>query len=204
VHIARGIPADLLRIVGYPVEPSSASVAAVDGADVLFVGRLIDAKGVHVLLDALAALPGVTAVVAGDGPARGALESRANELGLSGRVRFTGWITPERRASLFAGSKLFTLPSLWDEPFGIVGVEALGAGLPVVASDAGGVSSWLDDGVTGTLVPRGDAPALASAIDDLLRDDELRVRYGTAAPSNLGRYTMDRHLDALLPALGVA
>jgi glycosyltransferase involved in cell wall biosynthesis len=204
VHIARGIPNDLLRVVGYPVQPPAPSAAADDGADVLFVGRLIDAKGVQVLLDALARLSGVTALVAGDGPARETLESKAQELGLGGRVRFVGWITPERRSRLFGGSKLLALPSLWDEPFGIVGVEALGAGLPVVASDAGGVASWLDDGKTGTLVPRGDAAALAAAIDELLGDDELRRRYSAAAPSTLARYTMERHLDVLLPALGVA
>ena len=204
VHAARGVPEDLLRVVGYPVQAPAASLAADDGADVLFVGRLIDAKGVHVLLDALAALPGVTALIAGDGPARGALESKAHELGLGERVRFEGWISPERRSSLFGGSKLLALPSLWDEPFGIVGVEALGAGLPVVGSDAGGVSSWLDDGTTGTLVPRGDAVALAGAIDALLSQDDLRERYSSAAPSTLTRYTMERHLELLLPALGIA
>ena len=203
VHVARGLPDDLVRVVGYPVQLPAASPPADDGADVLFVGRLIDAKGVHVLLDALAKLGGVTAVVAGDGPAREALESKAQELGLAERVRFVGWITPERRASLFHASKVLALPSLWDEPFGIVGVEALGAGLPVVASDAGGVSSWLDDGKTGTLIPRGEAAALAEAIDTLLRDDALRARYSATAPSTLSRYTMERHLDVLLPALGL-
>ena len=204
VHTARGIPEDLVRVVAYPVQSPAASPSAGDGADVLFVGRLIDAKGVHVLLDALDRLTGVTALVAGDGPARQALESKAQELGLGERVRFVGWISPERRSSLFGGSKLLVLPSLWDEPFGIVGVEALGAGLPVVASDAGGVSSWLDDGMTGTLVPRGDSAALAGAIDTLLRQDELRQRYSAAAPSTLARFTMERHLELLLPALGIA
>jgi glycosyltransferase involved in cell wall biosynthesis len=204
VHTARGIPENLVRVVGYPVQAPAPASPADDGADVLYVGRLIDAKGVHVLLEALATLVGVTALVAGDGPAREALEAKAQELGLGERVRFVGWITPERRASLFGGSRLLSLPSLWDEPFGIVGVEALGAGLPVVASDAGGVSSWLDDGRTGTLVPRGDSAALAGAINALLRNDELRRRYSAAAPSTLIRYTMERHLDLLLPALGVA
>jgi glycosyltransferase involved in cell wall biosynthesis len=204
VHTARGVPNDLMRVVGYPVRPPEATGAADDGADVLYVGRLIDAKGVHVLLEALATLAGVTALVAGDGPARESLESKAQDLGLAERVRFVGWITPERRSSLFVGSKLLVLPSLWDEPFGIVGVEALGAGLPVVASDAGGVSSWLDDGKTGTLVPRGDPAALAQAIEMLLREDDVRLRYSAAAPSTLERYTMERHLELLLPALGVA
>jgi glycosyltransferase involved in cell wall biosynthesis len=204
VHTARGIPAELVRVVGYPVQAPAPVAAAADGADVLYVGRLVDAKGVHILLAALAKLPGATAVVAGDGPARATLEAKAAELGLGDRVRFVGWITPERRASLFGGSKLLVLPSLWDEPFGIVGVEALGAGVPVVATDAGGVSSWLDDGTTGTLVPRGDADALAASIDALLHDETMRQRYAAAAPATLERYTMERHLDILLPALGIA
>jgi glycogen synthase len=158
---------------------------------------------VHVLLEALARLSGVSAAVAGDGPARAELEELSRDLGLTDRVRFLGWIGQEQRAALLRGSRVFVLPSLWDEPFGIVGVEALGAGLPVVATAAGGIPDWLDDGVTGILVPRGDRDTLARALDRLLQDEPLRRRYASAGPIASERFSLARHLDVLLPALGL-
>jgi glycosyltransferase involved in cell wall biosynthesis len=203
VHERRGISHDSIRVVAYPVTPLIGEPPADDAPDVLYVGRLIDSKGVHVLLGALAQLPGVTAAIAGDGPARDSLEELAAQLGITDRVRFLGWIEPRRRTSLYRGSRVFALPSLWDEPFGIVGVEALGAGLPVVASAAGGVPDWLEDGVTGTLVPRGDATALAGALATLLNDRDRHARYSDAARRVPERFAMARHLELLLPALGL-
>jgi glycosyltransferase involved in cell wall biosynthesis len=203
VHLRRGVPADLIRVVGYPVAESPPAEPALDAPDILSVGRLVDSKGVHILLQALARLPRTTAAIAGDGPARRALEQLSTELGLSDRVRFLGWIDPERRAALLRGSRIFVLPSLWDEPFGIAGVEALSAGLPVVATTGGGVPDWLDDGVTGTLVSPGDRDALADALKGLLQNEPLRHCYALAAPAASRRFSMSRHLEALLPALGV-
>jgi glycosyltransferase involved in cell wall biosynthesis len=203
VHLRSGIPKDLLRVVGYPVEKAIAIEADPAAPDVLYVGRLVDSKGVHVLLEALARLSGVSAAVAGDGPARAELEELSRDLGLTDRVRFLGWIGQEQRAALLRGSRVFVLPSLWDEPFGIVGVEALGAGLPVVATAAGGIPDWLDDGVTGILVPRGDRDTLARALDRLLQDEPLRRRYASAGPIASERFSLARHLDVLLPALGL-
>src|SRR5207248_662901 len=112
-----------------------ASTPAETAIDVVFVGRLVSDKGVDVLLEALARLGDVSAVIAGDGPERHALEEQASTLGLGGRVRFSGWVSSTEREKLFAGATVFVLPSLWEEPFGIVGLEALAAGLPVVASN---------------------------------------------------------------------
>lgn len=203
VHVRRGIPADIVHVVGYPVPLSANIEPAADPPDLLFVGRLADSKGVHVLIDALTELDGVTLAIGGDGPARAHLERRARDRGVAGRVQFLGWVNPSRRNGLMRGAKVFVLPSLWDEPFGIVGVEALGAGTPVVASDVGGVASWLDDGRTGVLVPRGDARALAHALSTLLTDEPRRRAYAASARVAAQRHSLDAHLATLLPALGI-
>lgn len=194
-----GAPADRVRVVAYPVALAQPGPAE-EGYDVLFASRLVAAKGVHVLLRALARLDGVRALVAGDGPARAGLEREALRLGV--HVDFAGWIDPDRRAALLRGSRVFALPSLWDEPFGIAGVEALAAGIPVVASNAGGIPFWLQDGNGGLLVPRGDSAALAHAIGRVLDDAALAARLRAAGPAAAARFSVERHLELLLPELG--
>ena len=76
---------------------------------------------------------------------------------------------------------MLVLPSLWPEPFGLVGPEAMAYGKPVVAFDVGGVREWLVDRVNGLLVPRGDVPSLAAAIAELQMDPQLRARLGEGA-----------------------
>jgi glycosyltransferase involved in cell wall biosynthesis len=198
-----GVPRKLLRVVPYFTWPEATEPAAVE-QDVLFVNRLVTAKGVHVLLQALAAMEGTTAAIAGDGPDRRSLERLARKLGLGDRVRFVGWVSPEQRTHLLASSRVLVLPSLWDEPFGIVGIEALAAGIPVVASDVGGISSWLGDGDGGFLVPRGDASAFARALTQLLGDETFRLAQAESARAAAGRFTLERHLELLLPELRAA
>lgn len=198
VLVASGAPEERVRVVGYPVAPAVNGMAET-GYDVLFVNRLVASKGVHVLLRALAQLDGVRALVAGDGPARSALEREASRLGVD--VEFAGWIGPDRRSALLRGSRVFALPSLWAEPFGIAGVEALAAGIPVVASDAGGIPYWLADGDGGLLVPRADSAALAAALARVLGDAALASRLSAAGPAAAARFSLDRHLELLLPEL---
>lgn len=198
-----GVPRELLRVVPYFVDPEP--VVPVEPAqDVLFLNRLIAAKGAAVLLRALAETDSFTAAIAGDGPDRPALEALSTELGLGARVRFLGWVSREERARLFAASRLLVVPSLWDEPFGIVGVEALVAGLPVVASDVGGISSWLGEDEGGLLFPRGDHAALASALRRLLDDEEHRRAQAERGRLAAQRFTVERHLELLLPELTAA
>lgn len=200
VLVAGGLPRDLLRVVPYPVAPAAREPSS-PATDVAFVGRLVASKGIDVLLRALSRLEGVSAAVAGDGPDRPRLERLASELGLGRRVRLLGWLDAARVAHLLSESRLLVLPSLWDEPFGIAGLEALAAGVPVVASDVGGVSSWLRDGEAGVLVPRADEEALAVAIRRLLEDETLRLELAGRGPAVAGSFSLDRHLELLLPEL---
>lgn len=201
VLAADGVPADRIRVVAYPVEappPAEPELAA----DVLFVNRLVASKGVHVLVRAVAALEGVTLAIAGDGPERPRLEALAAELGVE--ARFLGWVDAARRASLLRGCRVFAFPSLWQEPFGIAGVEALAAGIPVVASAVGGVPHWLEEGRGGLLVPPGDPDALGAAIGRVLGERELAASLAAAGPEAAARFSLDAHLDLLVPELEAA
>ncbi len=190
-----GVPRDRIRVVAYPVEPPPPAEPEAAG-DVLFVNRLVASKGVHVLLRAAAGL-GASVAIAGDGPERGRLEALAGELGVD--ARFLGWVDAERRSALLRGARVFVLPSLWEEPFGIAGVEALAAGVPVVASAVGGIPFWLTDG--GLLVPPGDPPALRDALMRVLEEPGLRADLAARAPAAAARFSLDAHLALLLPEL---
>jgi len=145
-----------------------------------FLGRLqIEDKGLDLLLLALARLAGPPVVcleIAG-GPAEmiRTLKARAAELGLEDRVEFLGEV--DDAAAVLARWDLLVLPSR-REGFGLVLVEAMAAGRPVIASRAGGIPEVVEDGVTGLLVPVDDVPALAAALERLAGDPGERVRLG--------------------------
>jgi glycosyltransferase involved in cell wall biosynthesis len=142
------------------------------------VGRVVGWKGQHVVLDALSRLPGVVALVVGDegeDPTYAAeLRRRARELGVADRVRFLGFRADVPR--LMRSVELVVHAAVAPEPFGRVIVEGMLAGRPVVAARAGGVLEIIEDGVSGVLVPPGDAGALAVAIAALLADPERASR----------------------------
>jgi len=193
-----GAPAERLRVAPYPIVPLPA--AKPEHCDVLFVGRLVPGKGVDVLLRALAGLD-ASAVVAGDGPARSELETLADTLGLRERIRFSGWVDATRVAGLLRGARLLALPSVWQEPFGIVGIEALAAGVPVVASSVGGIPSWLADGEGGVLVPPDDVDALAGTLGRLLADEAARLELAEEGPRVAARFDVGAHMNLLLEEL---
>ena len=153
------------------------------------VGRFVEPKGYPHLLDAMvriqAHLPEVKALLVGDGELRPAMEEKVQKLGLSDSVVFTGIRrdVPEILALL----DIFVLPSLW-EGLPIALLEAMAAGLPVVATAVGGTPEVVVDGVTGFLVPPRDPQALADAILRLLRDPELRQRMGEAGRARVAAH----------------
>ena len=158
----------------------------IEGPTLVLAGRLTEQKAIPVALDALSRVPGVSLVVAGDGPDRQALEQLAADLDLGGRVQFVGSLERDDVLRLFHASDGALLSSAW-ENFPHTVVEALAAGAPVIATAVGGVPEVVDDGDNGLLVPPGDAEALARAIERYLADDELRGRLrANAAPSVAG------------------
>jgi glycosyltransferase involved in cell wall biosynthesis len=176
-----GVPPD--RIARIPpfvdalaVEPGPRSGAG-GGEFHLLASRLTLHKGVEVALAAARALrTALPLVVAGDGPLAGAVEQESRNAG--GRVRYAGWADRSRLAALLGRARSVWLPGLWAEPFGIAGLEAMAAGVPVISSAGGGVSDWLADGETGLLVEPGSAADLARAADRLASQPDLARRLG--------------------------
>jgi glycosyltransferase involved in cell wall biosynthesis/O-antigen/teichoic acid export membrane protein len=175
-----GLPAGYVRTIhnGISVtEPPTTAARASNGLVVGAVARLAPEKGFDVLLQSLADLTGVTAVLVGDGPEREGLEEEARALGVADRVVFAGWQRePERYLRSF---DLFVLSSRV-EGFPLSVLEAMGAGLPVVATTVGSVDELVVDGTTGVLIPPDDAAALTAAIRQLAADPERSRRMGEA------------------------
>ncbi|MEG3069665.1 MAG: glycosyltransferase family 4 protein [Candidatus Syntrophopropionicum ammoniitolerans] len=150
--------------------------AAPDEKIIFYVGRLVKEKGVQILLDAapeiLANHPQTKFVIAGKGPYLDTLKQQAELLGIANRVYFTGYINDDVRNSLYSWSDVAVFPSLY-EPFGIVVLEAMAAGTPVVVSDCGGISETVRQGIDGLKVRTGNSHSLARNILTLLKKPEL-------------------------------
>jgi glycosyltransferase involved in cell wall biosynthesis len=130
-------------------------------------------------------------VVVGEGPELGPLRQLAAVRGLAGRVRFAGRVDEERKWQLLAAADAYLSATL-HEGFGLVYLEAMAAGLPVVTPDHGGQSDFLEDGVTGWLVPPGDDEALAAAIARLLTSPERREAMRRENALRAERFTAER------------
>jgi glycosyltransferase involved in cell wall biosynthesis len=156
---------------------------------ILTAARLHAQKGYGFLLRAATALPDCVFALAGEGPDAQRLSSMAAQLGVSDRVRFLGHRDDVR--DLMACCDLFVLPSLY-EGLPLVALEAMAAGKPVIATAVGGTDEAVQDGITGLLVPAGDADALAGAILGLLKQPERALRMGQAGRTLVERQFSDQ------------
>ncbi len=201
---ALGIGAGRFAVIPNPVEERFFAVPPApekDGRRAVVVGRLAAEKGQRFLLEALcrARAHGIPVAldIVGDGPDRAGLEAFTREKGISDAVRFLG--LREDVAPALARADFLVLPSAY-EAQGIVLLEAMAAGLPVVATRVGGVPRFVTDGVEGFLVPYGDAGALAAVMSRLASDAELRARFAVAGRRRAEAYRPARiaaELDAL-------
>jgi glycosyltransferase involved in cell wall biosynthesis len=167
---------------------------------VVFAGRVIDAKGVGVLIRAARDVD-AEFVICGDGWRTEAMRRLARRLGIAERVQFRGWLGADELATELAEASLVALPSLWPEPFGLVGIETLAAGRPVIASLTGGVGDWLADGVNGLAVQPGEVNGLTRALNELLEDPERQAALGAAGQAMVSaRFSAERHVERLLEA----
>ncbi|CAA9491501.1 MAG: Glycosyl transferase, group 1, partial [uncultured Solirubrobacteraceae bacterium] len=182
-----GLDPARVRVIANGIDAPAAAprrAAREDGERlVLLVGRLVYEKGFQVALDALpavlAAVPGARFVVAGSGPYEEELRAQAERLGLLDRGAFLGWTGDAALAELYAAADVCAVPSLF-EPFGLVALEAMAAGCPVVAADTGGLREVVPDG-TGLRVRPGDAGDLARALAEVLTDPGRAVTLAAAA-----------------------
>jgi glycosyltransferase involved in cell wall biosynthesis len=154
------------------------------GPKMIFACRqLFPRKGIRFLIQAVAQLrprhPEIRLMIAGDGFERPELEALADSLKVRDITTFLGWTANSALPEYFRTCAVSVIPSL-EEGFGIPAAEAMGCEAPVVATDAGGLPEVVENGVTGFVVPKGDANAIAVAVDKLLSDPALRVRMGKA------------------------
>jgi glycosyltransferase involved in cell wall biosynthesis len=172
----------------------------------LFLGRMEFLKGGHLLIGALpkvtAALGPIHVTFAGDGPelpAWKSLAARAAEADRRLKIEFVGWIGEGEKQSLFGQTDALIVPSVWPEPYGLVGLEAARFGVPSVAFDVGGIRDWLHDGVTGCLAP-GDPPTaagLGEAIVRCLRNPGQSERLSAGAREAAARVSRSDHIAAV-------
>jgi glycogen(starch) synthase len=150
----------------------------------LCLGRLVPEKGFDLAIAGLASLrerfPGVRMLVAGDGPTRADLEHAAAMLHVAEAVEFVGWVAPDRVPALINEAMIVVVPSRWEEPFGLVALEAALMERPVVAAHVGGLPEIVLDGVTGLMFPRDDVEGLVAAVGALLGDPGQAAEFGRA------------------------
>jgi glycosyltransferase involved in cell wall biosynthesis len=158
------------------------SRASPDQRHLVFVGRLVTEKGIWILLEAFQRQTTADLlVIVGEGPLFAPLRKVISEQGLEQRVSLVGYVPPDHLREILIECSLMIVPSIWQEPLGLVVLEGLACGVPVVASAVGGIPEMIDQGRNGLLVPASDSGALAAAIDGILGNPELYGRMRKAA-----------------------
>ncbi len=172
-----------------------------DEGVLLFVGRLRYYKGLNYLLRAMRELPEARLVVVGTGPMEREWKNLARELGVAERVKFVGEAADADLPAYYAACDVFVLPcSERSEAFGMVQLEAMAAGRPVVSCDVGTGVAWVNQNeVTGLVVPPRDPAALASAVRRLLAEKELREKLGAAGRERvMAEFTVEKMVEGVM------
>ena len=190
--LRNGFSHEKIHLIGPVIEPGPETAPVRENGNelkILFLGQLIRGKGCDLLLDALSQLKiNWRAKIAGEGSDRPMLENLVRKMNLGSRIEFTSWLTDP--AAALRECDVLAFPSRWQEPFGLSGAEAAACGKPVVAFDVGGVREWLQDKVTGFIVPEKDTAEMMRKFELLHRDPALRIRMG-----NEGRKLIEKRFS---------
>ncbi len=199
--IMSGFDPDFISIISYFVDIPDTFIPhdPEEELSVLFVGRVEYEKGPDFFLQALAEIERpVTATIIGEGTYIEKLKTRASSI-KQHEICFPGWVDNESLKSYYQQADLLAVTSIWPEPFGIIGIEAMSFGIPTVAFDVGGISEWLKDGENGFLVERKDVSQLAHKMRILLEDQELARHMGVKGMQMVKqRFTLEVHLRQFL------
>jgi glycosyltransferase involved in cell wall biosynthesis len=194
---ALGVPGQKLAVLPHfiPATAVASRSAAAEGRHALFAGRLVPEKGAEVAI-AAARSAAVPLVIAGEGPEAERLRSLAG----GAEVTFAGRVSEARLRELRAGAAVALVPSLWDEPFGYVALEALAAGVPVLVADRGGLPELAGPDA---VLAAGDRTAWTSALLQLWQDPALRAARGEAGLRRAReRFGEERHYGQLCRIYG--
>jgi glycosyltransferase involved in cell wall biosynthesis len=200
-YARHGAPRDRLAML--PLFPSLplTSRGTESSNTVLFLGRMTTLKGGDILVRAVACATAdlgrpIRLIMGGDGPQRDEWQRLARREGVA--AEFPGWLDSTRRLTALADATVLAVPSVWPEPFGLVGLEAAARGVPAVAFDTGGIRQWLRHEVSGLLVPpAGGFRAFATALTTMLDNPALRDRLSRGAIATATALSLDAHADAL-------
>ncbi len=202
--LMNGFPSEKISVVHPVVRMEESDPTPVpDDKHILYVGQLIRGKGVDLLLHALKALErkseyDYSATIVGTGNAEDKLKKLAQELQLGERVYFKGWVPNRELGFHYKSATVLAVPSRWPEPFGMIGLEAMRYGRPVVGFDVGGIPDWLEHDVTGLLAPEQDTNALSRAIASIIKNNKLANKYGQNGYKALHeKFAFDTYLDNL-------
>lgn len=185
---------------------SDVGARSVGPLQLLQAGRLSHDKGVHTSVEAIGYLvrehgvEDVHLTVAGTGPRayQQRLERIISHFGIDEKVTFTGWVSPEQMPGIMHASHVLLLPSIVEEAFARVVLEAMAAGLAVISTLTGGTGELVRDGQNGLVIPVDDSPVLANQILRLSRDDQLRCQLARAGQEIVGEsFTIDKMVDSL-------
>jgi glycosyltransferase involved in cell wall biosynthesis len=160
----------------------------------LYVGRIDERKGIGTIVEALASMPAsatLTIVGEGDPDAEAALRAQARTLGVADRIRLEGFRARADLPHAYENADVVVFPVIWEEPWGLVPIEAMALGRPVVATGRGGSSEYLRDGENALLFEAGDARSLAAAVERLAEDATLRARLREGGIETAPRHTED-------------
>jgi glycosyltransferase involved in cell wall biosynthesis len=207
VLLGNGFPKDKITILPNFTRLTYQPSDVIEQNIVLYVGRLTPEKGLLELIESLKLLKlsnmSVKLLIVGKDGALGQSDfqdqaiRRASDAGIE--VEALGWLVGDKLRQAYVRAKVVAFSSMWPEPFGLVGIEAMAQGKPVVAFDCGGIRQWLEHERTGFVVPHGDVAAYAERIRQLLTDDILRAEMGararTAAREN---FSSAAYIDRLL------
>src|SRR5258706_10877884 len=179
---------------GFPLQSSFS-----DRNLIIYAGQVTRGKGVDVLIESLAHVhEPFECFIFGDGNHRAFCEKLSRKLDLAQRVHFKGYVPPDELKTYYRECSVAVVSSVWPEPFGAVGLEAMRHGLPVVAFDAGGIKEWLIDGKNGFLVPWMNRVAFARRVAQLLHDKPLARKLGGQGRQMVtDRFEFSKYIDGL-------
>lgn len=195
--VAMGLPARRVEVIPNPVAVyDDAPKGRRESAEILYVGRLSPEKGAKTLIRAVAKVPGVRLRVVGDGPEHAVLKTLAQES--KACVSFDGWLDADGVRERMRDARLLCVPSVWYENCPGVVLEGMALGLPVVASDLGGLTELLDSGRAGWLAPPGDVAAWSAVLSDALTRPEDGEELARAALARVrARHSPGVFLDTI-------
>ena len=209
-YVNSGLPTAVVHVNPlFPTRPVETTLSPVpDVETVAFLGRMTHLKGGDLLVAAVRHAMDrlerpIPLLMMGDGPQQPEWQALARRLHVP--ATFTGWVGGETRWDLLRGCSLAAIPSLWPEPFGLVGLEAGALGVPAVAANVGGIGQWLHDGLNGRLVTAPASPeTFGAAIADILTDRARQAQLRAGARQVALDMSLARHVDRLEPILASA